>query len=169
MPKGGSTIIDIDGKPVFGAPPKKGRRIEVKYSVVDGDNIAVSMRYVPLDYVLQPAASTVPLGASSETTTPVQKTTNQAGDIFEGKVESVTKMLPRPPSWRFGILRIVAASGEKRDIDIMDSTVVTDSSGKETGKARNAWGLRNGQSVEVRYWPAANCGHDKAVSIRCLD
>lgn len=47
IPRGFSNIIDINGKPRWGAPPKKGK-VEVKYSVAqDGSNEIVSMRYIP--------------------------------------------------------------------------------------------------------------------------
>jgi len=170
VPRGGSTIIQIDGKPRYGEAPRKGRKIEVKYSVTErGDNVTTSMRYVPLDYVRQPAASSVSVSAPSVVAQPVQEKAVQAGDIFTGRVESVKKMLPRPPYWRLALLTVIGDSGEIKDIDIVNDTTVTDASGKDMGKGRGAWHLKNGGRVEVKYSPAANSGHDKAVSIHCLD
>lgn len=48
IPRDGLTITDVNGKPVVGAPPRKGKRMEIKYLIGDnGQYEAVSMRYVP--------------------------------------------------------------------------------------------------------------------------
>lgn len=170
VPRGGTTIIQIDGKQRYGEAPRKGKKIEVKYSVTEGgENKTVSMRYVPLDYVSQPAALTTPANVSSETTQPVRETTGRTGNTFTGKVESVKKMFPKPPYWRLASLTVIADSGERADFDIVSDTAVVDASGKDMGKGRGAWRLKNGERVEIKYAPAANNGHDKAVSIHCLD
>jgi len=150
--------------------PKNNQRVEVKYSIGQNGNYeAVCIRYVPSDYVSQPAVLTTSTKVFSETTQAAREVTCQTGDTFAGRVESVKKMLPRPPYWRLALLTVVAESGKKSDIDIASDTVVTDASGKELGKGRTVWQLKNGEHVEVRYLPAANSGHDKAVSIHCLD
>lgn len=169
VPRGGTTIIQIDGKQRYGEAPRKGRKIEIKYVVTEGgENKTVWMRYVPLDYVQQPGVSSVPVNASSETTQPVQERTSQPGNSITGRVESVKKMLPRPPYWRLALLTVVGDSGETRSIDIVNDTAVADASGKDMGKGRGAWHLKNGERVEIKYSPAANNDHDKAVSIHCL-
>ncbi|MDD4980942.1 MAG: hypothetical protein PHC54_06735 [Candidatus Omnitrophica bacterium] len=169
VPRGGATIIQIDGKQRYGEAPRRGRKIEVKYSVTErDDNVTTSMRYVPLDYVRQPTASSVPANVPSETTQLAQESAGQTGNTFTGRVESVKKMLPRPPYWRLALLTVVGDSGEKKNIDIVNDTAVTDAFGKEKGKGRSAWNLENGERVEVNYSPEANSGHNKAVSIHCL-
>lgn len=170
VPRGGTTIIQIDGKQRYGEAPRRGRKIEVKYSVTErGDNVTTSMRYVPLDYIRQPTASSVPANALSGTTQLAQERAGQTGNIFTGRVESVKKMLPKPPYWRLALLTVTGDNGEMRSIDIVNDTAVTDASGKDMGKGRGAWRLKNGERIEIKYTPAANNGHDKAVSIRCLD
>jgi len=170
VPRGGSTIIQIDGKQRYGEAPRKGRKIEVKYSVTEGgDNKTVSMRYVPLDYVQRPTVSSVPASVPSEVTQPAQERAGQTGNTFTGRVESVKKMLPKPPYWRLALLTVTGDSGEMRSIDIVNDTAVTDASGKDMGKGRGAWHLKNGERIEIKYAPAANNGHDKAVLIRSLD
>ncbi|MDD4980791.1 MAG: hypothetical protein PHC54_05970 [Candidatus Omnitrophica bacterium] len=170
VPRDGLRITDVNGKSVYGAPPRKGRKMEIKYLIGDnGQYEAASMRYVPLDYVPQPAALTTPANAAAETTQLAQESAGQTGDTFTGRVESVKKMLPRPPYWRLALLTAVADSGEMRSIDIVSDTAVRDASGKDMGKGRGAWHLKNGGRIEVKYSPSANNGHDKAVSIHCLD
>lgn len=170
IPRGGTTIIQIDGKQRYGEAPRKGNKIEVKYLVTEnGDNKTVSMRYVPLDYVQQPVPSAVSANVTSETTQAVRETTDQAGDVFTGRVESVQKMLPRPPYWRLALLTLASESGEMRSMDIVSETVITDASGKDIGKGKSAWNLKNGERVKINYSPGANSGHDKAVSIQRLD
>ncbi len=157
--RGSTTIIQINGKQRYGEAPRKGRKIEVKYSINErGDNVTTFMRYLPLDYVAPP-----------QTTQPVQEKTIQTGDTFTGRVESVKKMLPKPPYWRLALLTVVSDSGETKSIDIVSDTAVIDASGKDMGKGKGAWHLKNGGRIEVKYSPAANNGHDKAESIHCLD
>lgn len=170
VPRGGSIIIQINGKQRYGEAPRKGRKIEVRYSVdKDGYNVTTSMRYVPLDYVPQPAALTTPTNAASETAQLPAHVISQTGNTFTGKVVSVTKCLPRPPYWRVAILAVVTDSGENKEMDTVNDTSVSDALGKEKGKSRSVWSLKNGQRIEVNYLAGANNGHDKVIAIRCLD
>jgi len=51
IPRGSLRITNLSGKSVYGAPPRKGRKMEVKYQIGDkGQYETVSMRYVPEDY-----------------------------------------------------------------------------------------------------------------------
>ncbi len=164
VPRGGTTIIQIDGKQRYGEAPRKGNKIEVKYIVTEnGDNKTVSMHYVPLDYVRQSTVSDVPPKQLS------QERAGQTGDTFTGTVESVQKMLPRPPYWRLALLTIITDAGEKASVDVVGETTVSDASGKKISTKEGSWNLKSGERVEVKYSPGANNGHDKAVSIHCLD
>lgn len=79
--KNNTTIIQIDGKQRYGEAPRKGRKIEVKYSVAqDGHNVTTSMRYVSLDYVRQPTASSVSANAASSTSAPIPSLSFQLGE-----------------------------------------------------------------------------------------
>ena len=78
IPRGNLRITDVNGKSVYGAPPRAGKKMEVKYLIGDNSQYeAVSMRYVPLDYVLP---ANVPL----EVAQPVQGTTTRTGNTFTG-------------------------------------------------------------------------------------
>jgi len=159
VPRGGTTIIQLNGKPRYGEAPRKGRKIEVQYVVTErGDNKTVAMRYVPDDYK-----------ATFETQQPAKQVTAQSGDSFSGKVESVTKCIPKPPYWRVAILKVIVDNGEEMILDTTADTLVFDASGKDIGKSRSVWKLKSGERVKVKYSAGANSGHDKAISIQRLD
>lgn len=171
VPKGFSNIIDINGKPRWGAPPKKGK-VEVKYSVAeDGSNEIVSMRYIPSDYVPQPATLAAPDSVSSETTPPVRETAGQTGNTCTGKIESIQKRFGKPPKWEYARITVIADTGEKMIISAIKATAVTDAVGKdlnEDGSKFGALSLKKGERIEVKYSTEAN-SRNEAISIHGLD
>jgi hypothetical protein len=172
VPRDGLRITDVNGKSVYGAPPRKGKKMEIKYLIGDnGQYEAASMRYVPLDYVPQPAALTTPANAAAETTQPIQETAVQPGNTLVGKVASVTKCIPKPPYWRFAIIEVITDNGEKTSISVIRETTITDALGKDMcpgGDKRGAWKLKAGERIEVKYLPEGK-DYNKVSSIHCLD
>ena len=161
-----TTIIDLTGKDISrrwsGKGERKiGERVEVKYLILKASgndrNYAVSIHYLPLDYVQQPTASTTPTQAISGTTT-------QSANTFTGKIESCRPMLGKPPKWTYAKFTTVADNGEKVDIYMLKATAITD----VEGKAINGSAPKKDKKVEVKYSTAEN-GRNEAISIRYLD
>src|SRR4030042_4209549 len=74
--------------------------------------------------------------------------------IVTGKLESVQKVMGKPPKWLYAIITVVADSGEKTVVYVPKAATVTDVSGKdmtEGGKKLGAIFLKKGQRVEVNY------------------
>ena len=172
--KEGATIIQIDGKSRYGEAPRKGRRIEVKYSVVqDGNNVTTSMRYVPLDYVQQQTEPITPTQTASTAAT------NKA-DIFTGTVESfpcgVGHFKSGPPLWPVGMIVVIGNNGEKNNFLIVrdgtNATTFYDADGKISSFMNNIKAVI-GKKVEVKYAITEQSTHylNKmlAISVRYLN
>ena len=161
-----TTITDLNGKDInrrwSGKGERKiGERVEVKYLILKASgndrNYAVSIRYIPPDYVQQQAAATTPTQAIAGATT-------QSGNTFTGKVESVRPMLGKPPKWTYAKFTAVADNGEKVDIYMLKATAITD----VDGKAINGSAPKKDKKVEIKYSTAEN-GRNEAISIHYLD
>lgn len=66
---------------------------------------------------------------------------------FTGKIESVRKLMGKPPKWTYAEFTVVADSGEKTIIYVLRATAVTDASGQdmcESGK-RGAIFIKKGE------------------------
>ncbi len=175
-----STVItDVNGDDLSGKRVKKGEKVEIKYSIltdsstiINGQKGAVSMRYVPLDYVPQPAALTTLANVSSETTQPVHETTGQTGNTITGKIESIKRYFKSsPPKWEHAMLTVVADSGEKTIVYVIKATIVTDAYGKdmsEGGRKFGVFSLKEGERIEIKY-STLKKDHNEAISIHCLD
>jgi len=180
VPRDGLRITDLNGKSVYGAPPRKGKKMEIKYLIGDnGQYEAASMRYVPLDYVPQPAALTTPANAASETTQPIQEATAQSANTFTGTIQSFPhgpgRFKSGPPLWPFGMIVVVADNGEKNNFLIVgdgpNATTFYDVAGK-AGTVINTK-VEIGRKVEVKYAITAESSRylNKmlAVSVRYLN
>ena len=100
---------------------------------------------------------------------------------FTGKIESVRKLMGKPPKWTHAEFTVLADSGEKMIIYVIKATVVTDASGKdmnEGGKKLGALLLKKGERIEVKYSTELEYGvgisfakkdRNEATSIRCLE
>ena len=155
-----ATITDLNGKDISGRWPGKGERVEVKYSTPTSHvkaNEAVSIRYVPMDYVQQQASATTLTQAIAVATT-------QSGNTFTGKIETCRPMMGKPPKWTYAKFTAVADNGEKVDIYMVKATAITD----VDGKAINGSAPKKDKKVEVKYSTAGN-GRNEASSIRYLD
>ncbi len=172
VPRDNLRITDINGKSVYGAPPRKNKKMEVKYLIGDnGQYEAVSMRYVPLDYVPQPAAATVP-----EKTIPESQRANDAtGDTFTGTIQSfphAPHFRSGPPLWPFGMIVVAADNGETNNFLIVGSgphaTAFYGADGK-TGTVQDIK-VEIGKKVEVKYAVTAEtkgyANKQLAVSVR---
>lgn len=186
VPRGGSTIIQIDGKQRYGEAPRRGRKIEVKYSVTErGDNVTTSMRYVPLDYV-QPTASSVSTNAASETTQPAQERAGQTENTFTGTIESFPygfgHFKSGPPLWPVGMIVVTGNNGGKNNFLIVrdgpNTTVFYDADGKVASVLNDIKGMNDikaiiGKRVEVKYAITAESSRYAnkmlAISVRYLD
>ncbi len=147
-----------------------GKRVEVKYTVTAesmrylNKQLAISVRYVPADYVPQPTVQTVAAQVVQSTVaTASEGPGNAAKDsIFIGKVVKggVTFSLRCP--YRFVI---VTDNEEKKDIWVpRDGLRITDVNGKSVYGAPP----RSGKKIEVKYSIGDN-GQYEAVSMRYLD
>ncbi|MDD5454728.1 MAG: hypothetical protein PHW62_04435 [Candidatus Ratteibacteria bacterium] len=174
-----STVItDVNGDNLSGKRVKKGQKAEIKYSIltdssaiINGQKGAVSIRYVPSDYVPQIAASNTQASVSSETTQPVVETTGQTGNTITGKVESIKRyMKSSPPKWEHAMLTVVADNGEKTIVYVIKATFVADASGKDMSKGGRfgVFSLKGGERIEVKY-STVRKDHNEAVSIHCLE
>ena len=68
-----TVITDVDGKDISGSGVTKDKKVEIKYliitngsSITNGQNGAISIRYVPLDYVQQPTVAQTTSKATEE-------------------------------------------------------------------------------------------------------
>ena len=152
IPRDGLRITDINGKSVYGAPPRKGKKMEVKYLMGDkGQYEAVSMRYVPLDYVQQQPGPT-----TSAKTTP-SAVANEA-NTFTGTIESfpcgVGHFKSGPPLWPVGMIVVTGNNGEKNNFLIVrdgpNATTFYDADGKAVSVMNNPKAVI-GKRVEVKY------------------
>jgi hypothetical protein len=162
-----TVFTDETGRDITGQRGLKDRRVEVKYSaLVLGKNIAVSIRYVPLDYV--PPASTAATAAPTS-----------AGDVKpvvqDAEERSFTGTIKRKglanPLW-YGnnvsaIFEAVDDTGRRTEFLLLSTSTITDAQGKTSG-------LRTNKRVEINY-SILSGGHRKAagrngvVSMRYLD
>lgn len=152
IPRDGLTITDLNGKAVYGAPPRAGKKMEIKYLIGDnGQHEAVSMRYVPADYVPRPAAQTTSAQAA-------QGTSAQPGDTFVGTIESfpcgVGHFKSGPPLWPIGMIVVTGNNGEKNNFLIVNNgpnaTAFYDADGKAVPILNNIKTVV-GKRVEVKY------------------
>jgi hypothetical protein len=102
-----------------------------------------------------------------------QATADEA-KTFTGKIESIAKVMGKPPKWLYAILTVVADSGEKIIIYVPKATAVIDISGNdmaEGGKKFGALLLKKGERVEVKYATGTLMikSRNEGLSIRCLD
>jgi len=91
-----------------------------------------------------------------------------------GKVESVQKVMGKPPKWLYAIVTVVNDGGEKTAVYVPKSAAVTDASGQdmtEGGKKLGAIFLKKGARVEVEYVTGTLTikSHNECIAIRCLD
>lgn|GEM_PF-1757314 len=161
---------EIAIRDMHASPTRIGKRAEVKYSpAANGENEAVSFRYVPSDYVQQPAALAV------STQTPAATTVGQS-NIFIGTVEKVTPTVGRRPEEPRCKILAVADSGEKSLFFVPKNSPVTDVAGRDMSEGGMIGGLllKKGQRIEIKYSIITNDsiitnGQNGADSIRCLD
>ncbi len=153
-----TTVTDVDGKSIENKRPQVGKKVEIKYTtgeheIYGGQRYeAISIRYVPTDYVLQSSVATPP-------STPQANVPAQSNNILVGKVlkGGVTFSLLCP--YRFVI---VTDNGERKDIWIpRDGLRITDINGKSVYGAPP----RKGKKMEVKYLIGDN-GQYEAVSMR---
>ncbi|MCK9615025.1 MAG: hypothetical protein M0R48_05940 [Candidatus Omnitrophica bacterium] len=151
-------------------PTRIGERAEVKYlPAANGDNEAVSFRYVPSDYVQQPAAPTV----STQT---LAATAAGQGNVFIGRIEKITPTVSHgnltAPRCR---ILVTADNGEQSEFFVSWVCPLMDMAGKDLHQGVNApFILKKGQRIEIKYSTITNGnsitnGQKGADSIRCLD
>ncbi|MBI4706510.1 MAG: hypothetical protein HY761_01095 [Candidatus Omnitrophica bacterium] len=175
IPRDNMRITELNGNSVYGAPPRAGRKMEIKYLTGDnGQYEAVSMHYVPEDYVQK---STTPVLLTQTPATTTEQEVKFQGNVFVGKLEKATpvfhhidKSQPRCK------LLVVADNGEQKLFFVSGLCPVIDASGKDISQT---WGniaslLKNGERLEVKYSVIRNGnyitnGQNGADSIRCLD
>ncbi len=71
-----------------------------------------------------------------------------------GKIESIAKVMGKPPKWLYAILTVVSDSGEKVVAYVGKGSSVSDAAGadmNEGGKKLGALFLKKGERVEVKY------------------
>ena len=140
-----TSVTDFDGKPIekprYNHRPQVGKKVEVKYSVAEnGRNDAISIRYVPADYVIEPAA---PMAQGYVSSSP----TAQFGNTVIGRID---KVLPIPPRFRTNhncVLDVVPDSGEKYISFALRNAALTYFDGKPLA----VQDLKKGERVEVKY------------------
>jgi hypothetical protein len=140
-----TSVTDFDGKPIekprYNHRPQVGKKVEVKYSVAEnGRSDAVSIRYVPADYVIEPAAPMAQGYVSSSLTA-------QFGNTVIGRID---KVLPIPPRFRTNhncVLDVVPDSGEKYISFALRNAALTYFDGKPLA----VQDLKKGERVEVKY------------------
>ena len=81
--------------------------------------------------------------------------------IFIGKVEKVTPLIGKPPTWTYSKIAVNDDKGTQETFFVMKSTVITDIDGKDiSGK-----GVTRDKKVEIKYSIMTN-GQNGAISIR---
>ena len=99
-----TTITDLNGKDISGKWPGKGERVDIKYYTlrpgVDDRTYTVSIRYVPLDYVQQPAVSIMPGKTALSASTQTPGLSSQLGDKIP--VDKAVVYIYRPTGPMFG-------------------------------------------------------------------
>lgn len=157
-----TSVVDFEGKPMdkpgYNHRPHVGRKVEVVYTTAEnGHNDAISVRYVPVDFVPQAAVSTE--HADLNPISPVITATTSADNILVGKVVKggVTFSLRCP--YRFVI---VTDNGETKDIWIPRGSMrITGLNGNSVYGAPP----RARKRMEIKYLIGDN-GQYEAVSMR---
>ena len=135
-----------------------GKKVEVAYATPPetarfiNPNLAISVRYVPANYVSSTTAVGQPSVASQNAVTE-----NVSGEkIFVGKIESSSSTFSIPAKRK---LMLVADNGDKLTVFVSRDIAIRD---------MKAYPTRMGKRAEVKYSPAAN-GDNEAISFRYLD
>jgi len=149
-----------------------GKRVEVTYTTPPetarfiNRNLAISVRYVPADYVPQSTAPAVQAGSNlASSVTAVSET-----KIFIGTVKNVSAVLGREPNLTYNRIYVSADNGDKADFFVMRRTVITDTNGNDLSGKR----VQKGKKVEIKYSILTDSseiinGQKGADSIRYLD
>lgn len=151
-----TTVIDVDGKSIENKRPRVGKKVEIKYSTGEYEIYggmryeAISIRYVPADYVSQPTTTT----GQPNVTAQAAATANAYGEkIFIGKIESSSPTFRIPPKRK---IVVVSDNGDKLTVFISREIAIRD---------MHAYPTRIGKRAEVKYSPAEN-GDNEAISFR---
>lgn len=146
-------VTDIDGKLVNNKKPRVGKKVEVKYLIGEnGRNEAISMHYLPADYIPQiTAASSLNTAAQASTTT------NVYGErVFTGRIESSSSIFGLPPKRK---LVLLSDKDDRLTVFVSKEIAI---------RNMNAAPTRIGKRAKVKYLPTVN-GDNEAVSFRYLD
>ncbi len=137
-----------------------GKRVEVKYAVTAetmryaNKQLAISVRFVPADYVGQPGIS----AEAGKPNNPAPQSSGQGGvHSFIGTIEYTSRLGLHIPPGR--TIRISSDRGDKLTVFVSKDIAIRD---------MNAAPARIGKRAEVKYSPAAN-GENEAISFRYLD
>jgi len=163
-----TSVIDFDGKPMdkpgYNHRPQVGKKVEVKYSIVEnGRNDAISIRYVPADYVLKPVA---PVTESQV----FLNSTIQSENTIIGRINCVWPGVPRSMKIKDCKIRITSDNGGKDAYFETKDASITDIDGKLLSCDSSS--LRNSK-VEVKYSETSGSVYDpykpaKAILIRYI-
>jgi hypothetical protein len=136
-----------------------GKRVEVTYTTPPetvrfiNRNLAISVRYVPADYVGQPAIAT----SQSNIATQAVPTANAYGEkVFAGKIESSSSTFHIPAERK---IVIVADNGDRLTVLVSRDIAI---------RNMKAYPTRIGKRAEVKYSSVAN-GENEAISFLYLD
>jgi hypothetical protein len=141
-------------KPGYNHRPKVGRKVEVKYSIApNGYYEAISIRYVPLDYVSQP---TIVTGQTNVVVQPATTANAYGEKIFIGKIESSSSTFHIPSKRK---IVVIADNGDKLTVFVSRNVAIRDMHAAPT---------RIGKKAEVKYSTGVN-GDNNAVSFQYLD
>ncbi len=164
-------VYDIDGKNLgtmtaslskieVAKKVEIGKKVEVTYTTPPetarfiNRNLAISVRYVPADYLGQP-------GISSEAGKPNNSAPQSPGqggaNSFIGTIEYTSRLGLHIPPGR--TIRLSSGRGDKLTVFVSNDIAVRD---------MNAAPTRIGKRAEIKYAPAAN-GENEAISFRYLD
>lgn len=163
---GATVFYDTDGKDLgavtegltrleAGKKAGMGKKVEVTYTTPAETarfihrNLAISVRYVPIDYVVQ---ASVPVAASAEQGLTIQP--KQESKVIAGTIETVHRMsLHIPPGTPITIL---TDKGERIDIFLTRDLKISELKG---------YPIKSGKKVEINYFVNEK-GENEATSFR---
>lgn len=157
-----TTVTDIDGKSTENKRPQVGKKAEIKYSTGEHEIYggmryeAVSIRYVPSDYVSQPVTTT------DQPNSAMPGVAHDKNTLI-GTVKDIAGIAPGlSNNWTYAKIVVVADSGNESAFFINKNTALTNEKG-----VTNPPLPKKDQRVEIKY-SIGEDGRNEAVSLRYL-